>query len=56
MPKIGRDESAYYAENGCKDEAGRLVLAGMMNLAITPAMKPMIMVQRMLMTRAFPGC
>src|SRR3954466_14644323 len=47
LSQKARYKCADDAEDGGEDEALRLIGPGMMNLAITPAMKPMMIVQMM---------
>ena len=49
LSEVGRDQGAGNSKGSSENEAlGSYVLPGVRNLAITPAIKPMRMVQRML--------
>ena len=50
LSEVGRNKRAHDPENGCQDKA-LVVGPGMMNFAITPAMKPMMIVQIISMRR-----
>ena len=45
LSEVGRNKRAHDPKNGCQDKALGSFGPGMMNLAITPAMKPMMIVQ-----------
>jgi hypothetical protein len=53
LSEVGRHKRAHDPENGCQDKGS--FGPGMMNFAITPAMKPMMMVQMNSMRRPPKG-
>jgi hypothetical protein len=49
LPQIGRDKGSDYSEQRCQNKSGRLVVSGVTNFAVTPAINPMMIVQMMCM-------